>query len=145
MTQATQHIVVIGAGIVGASSALRLAQAGHRVELLDPRGICGGASYGNAGGVHIGAIQPFATPGVLWSALKMLSDPQGPLLVDWRYLPRSLPWFARFLANSSMRQMAAGAAATAAINHTAVAAWRDAAAAAVQGRRHVPSWSVRSR
>jgi D-amino-acid dehydrogenase len=130
MTQQSLHIVVIGAGVVGASSALRLAQAGHRVELLDPRGICGGTSYGNAGGVHIGAIQPFGVPGVLWSALKMLSDPQGPLLVDWRYLPRSLPWFARFLANSSTHQMAAGAAATAAINHTAVAAWRDAAARA---------------
>ena len=126
-------IVVIGAGAVGASSALALASAGHRVLMLDPRGLCGGTSFGNAGGIHIGAIQPFATPGILWSAMKMLADPQGPLLLDWRYLPRSLPWFARFLLNSSARQMSAGAAATAAINHTAIAAWRNKIASAPDG------------
>ena len=57
-------IVVIGAGAVGASSALALAAVGHHVVMLDPRGPCGGTSYGNAGGIHIGAIQPFASPGV---------------------------------------------------------------------------------
>ncbi len=134
-------IVVIGAGAVGASSALALASAGHRVLMLDPRGLCGGTSFGNAGGIHIGAIQPFATPGILWSAMKMLADPQGPLLLDWRYLPRSLPWFARFLLNSSARQMSAGAAATAAINHTAIAAWRKAAdAAGVAGHLREVGW-----
>ena len=134
-------IVVIGAGAVGASSALALASAGHPVLLLDPRGPCGGTSFGNAGGIHIGAIQPFASPGVLWSALKMLADPQGPLLVDWRYLPRSLPWFARFLMHANARQMAAGAAATAAINHTAISAWRVAAAAAgVSDHLHEVGW-----
>lgn len=134
-------VVVIGAGVVGASSALALVAAGHRVMLLDPRGPCGGTSYGNAGGVHIGAIQPFASPGVLWSALKMLADPQGPLLIDWRYLPRMLPWFARFLMNASARSMAKAAADTATINHTAVAAWRQAAAmAGVSDHLHEVGW-----
>jgi D-amino-acid dehydrogenase len=134
-------VVVIGAGAVGASSALALVAAGHRVTLLDPRGPCGGTSYGNAGGIHIGAIQPFASPGVLWSALKMLADPQGPLLIDWRYLPRMLPWFARFLMNANARQMAKNAADTAAINHTAVTAWRHAAAmAGVSDHLHEVGW-----
>ena len=134
-------IVVIGAGIVGASSALALATAGHRVQILDPRGPAGGTSYGNAGGVHIGAIQPFASPGVLWSALEMLADPQGPLLVDWRYLPTILPWFLRFLAHAHTGAMRAGAAATSAINHTAVQAWRSAAAAAgVADHLHDVGW-----
>lgn len=134
-------IVVIGAGAVGASSALALSSAGHQVLLLDPRGPCGGTSFGNAGGIHIGAIQPFASPGVLWSALRMLADPLGPLMIDWRYLPRSLPWFARFLMNATAARMSTAAAATAAINHTAVGAWRSAAAAAgVSGHLHEVGW-----
>lgn len=139
--EASLPIVVIGAGAVGASSALALASAGHPVVMIDPRGPCGGTSFGNAGGIHIGAIQPFAAPGVLWSALKMLADPQGPLLVDWRYLPRILPWFARFLMHANATQMAKSAAAASAINHTAVAAWRAAAeAAGVSDHLHEVGW-----
>lgn len=135
------RVAVVGAGIVGSSTALLLAQAGHRVELLDPRGVCGATSFGNAGGVHIGAIQPFAAPGVLWQALRMLADPVGPLMIDGRYLPRALPWFRRFLRNATDARMRAGAAATASINHHAVAAWQDiAGAAGAAGHLHAVGW-----
>ena len=43
------HVVVIGAGIVGAASALELLRDGHRVTIVEP-GEPGGeqaASYGN--------------------------------------------------------------------------------------------------
>lgn len=135
------RVAVIGAGIIGSSTALLLAGAGHRVELLDPRGICGGTSFGNAGGVHIGAIQPFATPGILWQALRMLADPAGPLLLDWRYLPRALPWFRHFLRNATTERMREAAAATASINHHAVAAWEEiAASAGVSRHLHPVGW-----
>ena len=46
----SQHVVVIGAGAVGAATALTLAREGHRVTILEP-GDPGGtqaASYGNS-------------------------------------------------------------------------------------------------
>jgi D-amino-acid dehydrogenase len=125
MSLTGKQIAIIGAGVVGASTALQLARRGHAVELIDPRGICGGTSFGNAGGVHIGAIQPMASPGIVWSATKMLLDPVGPLMLDWRYLHRSAPWLLRFLLHSTDTAMRAGAAATAAINHRAAAAWQE--------------------
>ncbi|HEX4769126.1 MAG TPA: FAD-dependent oxidoreductase [Lichenihabitans sp.] len=45
-------IVVIGAGIVGLSTALFLARAGEQVVVLDERYPNGGASGGNAGSLH---------------------------------------------------------------------------------------------
>jgi sarcosine oxidase subunit beta len=46
-------VIVVGGGVTGTSIAWRLAEAGHRVLLLERRGICGGASGRNAG--HTGA------------------------------------------------------------------------------------------
>src|SRR5215216_4692649 len=46
-------VIVVGGGVTGTSIAWRLAQAGHRVLLLERRGICAGASGRNAG--HTGA------------------------------------------------------------------------------------------
>jgi sarcosine oxidase, subunit beta len=42
-------VIVVGGGVAGTSIAWRLAQAGHRVLLLERRGICAGASGRNAG------------------------------------------------------------------------------------------------
>src|SRR5215216_5343997 len=42
-------VIVVGGGVTGTSIAWRLAQAGHRVLLLERRGICAGASGRNAG------------------------------------------------------------------------------------------------
>jgi glycine/D-amino acid oxidase-like deaminating enzyme len=46
-------VIVVGGGVTGTSIAWRLAEAGHRVLLLERRGICAGASGRNAG--HAGA------------------------------------------------------------------------------------------
>src|SRR3712207_3150254 len=46
-------VIVVGGGVTGTSIAWRLAQTGHRVLLLERRGICAGASGRNAG--HTGA------------------------------------------------------------------------------------------
>jgi D-amino-acid dehydrogenase len=141
MQPAPLDVAVIGAGVVGASTALGLARAGHRVRLFDPRGLCGGTSYGNAGGVHIGAILPMASPTIVLDALRMLADPVGPLMLDWRYLPRALPWLARFVLQGTPARVRAAAAATATINHHAVAAWRGIAAlAGASAHLHEVGW-----
>src|SRR5215213_8984738 len=47
-------VIVVG-GVTGTSTAWRLAQAGHRVLLLERRGICAGASGRNAGNTGAGS------------------------------------------------------------------------------------------
>ena len=44
-----RNVAVIGAGIVGVSSAIWLQRLGHRVVLIDREGPAAGTSYGNAG------------------------------------------------------------------------------------------------
>lgn len=100
---ADDPIVVVGAGIVGVSTALWLQRAGARVVLLD-RGAPGqGASFGNAGLLAGWAVAPVTGPSLWREAPGMLLDRNGPLFLRWRHLPGMLPWLARFLARATDR------------------------------------------
>jgi len=95
--EAVRHVTVIGAGAVGASTALALRREGYAVTLID-RGEPGmGTSFGNAGILSVTSCVPIASPGLLWRLPELLSDPLGPLHIDWRYLPRFAPWLVRFM------------------------------------------------
>ena len=81
----SKHIVVVGAGIVGAMVALALLRDGHRVTLIEP-GEPGGeqaASFGNGAWLSPASVVPMSTPG-LWKRLPgYLSDRSGPLVIRW--------------------------------------------------------------
>jgi D-amino-acid dehydrogenase len=98
---AERHVVVIGAGAVGAASALAALKEGYRVTILDP-GEPGGeqaASYGNGCWLSPMSVIPPAVPGIWKKLPKFLSDPLGPLAIRWRYLPKVAPWLIRYLAS----------------------------------------------
>ncbi|MYM19515.1 FAD-dependent oxidoreductase [Brevibacterium sp. 5221] len=62
-------VLVVGAGIVGLSSALHLARSGYRVTVVE-RGEAGrGASWGNAGWICPGLVAPLTPPGAWRSAV----------------------------------------------------------------------------
>ena len=68
MTQAAEsqkQVAIIGAGIVGVSTAVWLQRAGHSVTLIDSRGAAGGTSYGNAGVLASASIVPVTVPGLI--------------------------------------------------------------------------------
>lgn len=93
------HVVVIGAGIVGAATAVELLRDGHRVSIVEP-GDPGGeqaASYGNGTLLNPSSIIPMSAPGIWRKVPGWLADPLGPLAIRWRYLPKLLPWLTRFL------------------------------------------------
>lgn len=93
------HVVVIGAGIVGAATAVELLRDGHRVTILEP-GEPGGeqaASYGNGTLLNPSSVIPMSSPGIWRKVPGWLADPLGPLAIRWRHLPRLLPWLVRFL------------------------------------------------
>ena len=90
-------VVVIGAGIVGLSTAYHLHGDGHAVTVVDRDPEGDRASSGNAGGIGISEIVPASVPGLIWRVPGWLVDPLGPLSVRWRHLPALLPWLWRFL------------------------------------------------
>lgn len=102
-----QNIAIIGAGIIGISTGLNLARAGHNVTVFDPRGVAGGASFGNAGAMASTGILPLNLPGLAWKAPKMLLDPKQPLFIKWRYLTTIAPWLIRFLSHATPEKAAA--------------------------------------
>lgn len=104
-------VAVVGAGIVGLSSALWLQRAGHRVTLIDREPPQPGSDYthassfGNACTMAFGAVLPVAMPGILTRVPGMLLDRQGPLSIFWRDLPALTPWLWSFLQSSSLREV----------------------------------------
>lgn len=96
----TEHVVVIGGGIIGAASAFNLVQDGHQVTILEPGepGDTQASSYGNAGWLSSHSIIPPASPGVWKQVPKWLADPLGPLSIRWKYFPKAVPWLIRYLA-----------------------------------------------
>jgi D-amino-acid dehydrogenase len=122
------EIAVIGAGVVGLTIALRLAQDGHEVVLLDPNMPGSGASYGNAGTIADYAVMPVGTPDVLRNLPSLLFDRNSPLSIRRGALAALTPWLLRFAAQSLPAAAARNAAAIATLVASAGTAWEDLAA-----------------
>ncbi|NIF29220.1 FAD-binding oxidoreductase [Pantoea sp. Tr-811] len=117
-------IAVIGAGIVGIACALQLARQGRRVLLVDRQEPGMGASYGNAGHLATEQVFPIADLSILKRLPRMLLDPMGPLRLDWKYLPRALPWFTRLLLNLRPAPFQRSVAGIRALNEGSLGAWQ---------------------
>ena len=98
-------VVIIGAGIVGVSTAIWLQRAGVKVTLVDRGGPASGTSYGNAGVLAAAAVVPVTVPGLIGKAPGMLLDKNQPLFLNWSYLPRLLPWLPRYLSHCSSKKV----------------------------------------
>jgi len=96
-----KRVAVIGAGIVGVATALWLQRDGHDVTLIDRKGPGEGTSHGNAGLLAASSVLPVPVPGLFFKAPKMLFDPDQPLFLKWGYLPRLMPWLARYLSHAN--------------------------------------------
>jgi D-amino-acid dehydrogenase len=88
---------VIGAGMVGVTTASFLLREGHQVILLDPGNPGEGTSFGNAGCFNGSSVVPMSMPGIIRNVPKWLADPLGPLVLRPGYLPRVAPWLVRFI------------------------------------------------
>ena len=97
-TPKKSDVTIIGAGIVGVSCALQLAERGLSVTVIDRQPPCEGASFGNAGVISPWSCVPQSVPG-LWRRIpKWLIDPEGPIFIRKGYAASFLPWALRFLA-----------------------------------------------
>lgn len=92
-------VLVLGAGVIGTTSAWYLAEAGHQVTVVDRQPVAGKeTSFANGGQISVSHAEPWANPHALPQAIKWLGREDAPLLWRWRADPAQLAWGLRFLA-----------------------------------------------
>ncbi|WP_298361650.1 FAD-binding oxidoreductase [uncultured Litoreibacter sp.] len=97
----SKTVAIIGAGIVGVSTAIWLLRDGHKVILIDKAGPAAGTSYGNGGVLASCSCVPVTGPGLIRKAPKMAMDPNQPLFLKWGYLPKLAPWLWKYLSHAN--------------------------------------------
>ena len=94
------HIIVLGAGVAGVSTAWYLAKAGHQVTVIDrAEAAAMETSFANAGQLSYGYPTPWAAPGIPQKALKWLFRPHSPLIFKPDGSLFQLRWLWQMLAN----------------------------------------------
>ena len=93
-------VIVLGAGVLGVTSAWYLAKAGHEVTVIDrQQGPALETSFANAGEVSPGYSSPWAAPGIPMKALKWMFQRHAPLVIQPKLDWQRISWMARMLAN----------------------------------------------
>ena len=105
MLEKNIKIGIIGAGIQGVCNALFLQKKGYQVTLFDREEPGSAASYGNAGHFSPYASVPLNRPDVIADVPSMLVSSRGPLALKWNYVPKMIPWFAKFVLNCTEQKM----------------------------------------
>ncbi len=93
--------VVLGAGIVGISTALALIERGHSVTVLDRREPGRETSYGNAGIIQREAAEPYHITHHLPTLIKYGLGQTNDIVYHWRDLPKLLPALLSYYRYSS--------------------------------------------
>ena len=92
------RVLVLGAGVVGTTSAWYLAASGHEVVVVDRQPVAGNeTSFANGGQISVSHAEPWANPHVLPQVIRWLGQEDAPLLWRWRADPAQLAWGLRFL------------------------------------------------
>jgi D-amino-acid dehydrogenase len=100
-TAADADTAVIGAGLIGLTTAWELASRGERVELIEAREhVALETSHAN-GGLLTGMADPWNSPGVHRHLFASLWNPHAAMQLRWSALPSLLTWGTKFLRNSS--------------------------------------------
>ncbi|QLD52907.1 NAD(P)/FAD-dependent oxidoreductase [Paraburkholderia fungorum] len=102
-------VIVLGAGIVGVSSALHLQDRGRRVALVDRRGPGEETSFGNAGLIERSSVLPYAFPRDFGTLLRYMRNRSIDLYWDYKAVPTFAAWLARFWWESSPERLEAAA------------------------------------
>ena len=119
-----RKFLVIGGGVVGAASALRLQASGFAVTLIDPGDPRRGASFGNIGHIATEQVVPMANPATLRRLPALLFGAGGPLDFRWSDWPLWLPWSLRFLRAAGPAGTARGTQALMDLLRAPHAAWQ---------------------
>jgi D-amino-acid dehydrogenase len=97
-------VIVLGAGVIGVTTAWYLARGGAEVRVLDRQAGPGlETSFANAGELSYGMTSPWAAPGIPMKAVKWLFMRHRPLWIRPMVDPVMWDWGVRMLANCNER------------------------------------------
>jgi D-amino-acid dehydrogenase len=92
-------IIVLGAGVIGVSTAYFLARDGHQVTVIDRQPAAGlETSFANGGQVSASHAQPWSNPATLMKLAGWLGRKNAPLYFRFRWDPAMWGFFLRFLS-----------------------------------------------
>lgn len=99
------HVVVIGAGIIGVTTAYELRSRGLDVTVLERNpGVAQEASFANAGVVSVAYAAPWAQPGMPTKILGYLARRDAPVIFRPTLRPAQWRWLARWLGECRLRR-----------------------------------------
>lgn len=100
-------VTVLGAGVIGVTTAYYLAKSGHEVTVIDRQpGPALETSFANAGEVSFGYCSPWAAPGIPQKALKWLFMEHAPLILRPKVDIAMLSWMVKMLSNCTAERYA---------------------------------------
>ncbi|HCN62401.1 MAG TPA: amino acid dehydrogenase [Pseudomonas sp.] len=98
--------LVLGAGIVGVSTALQLQARGRDVVLLDRDQPGSGTSHGNAGLIERASVIPYSFPRELSRLLRYGLNQQPDVRYSLKHLPKAGPWLMQYWQQSGSKGLA---------------------------------------
>ena len=102
-SQSTPHSIVVGAGMVGLSTAWFLRQKGHEVTVIDRDGVAAGSSWGNAGWLSPGKTIPLANTELWRYTPQAFFNPDAALHVPLPPSPQVIDFGVRFMAHATQK------------------------------------------
>lgn len=100
-------VIVLGAGVIGTTTAYYLAKSGADVTVIDRQQLAGQeTSFANAGQVSPGYATPWAAPGIPFKALKWMFQRHAPLAIRPDATLWQLRWMAGMLRNCTQTRYA---------------------------------------
>jgi D-amino-acid dehydrogenase len=98
----SRRVAVIGAGIVGVTTAHELASHGHDVTVFERCGsVAEEASFATAGIVSPGYLGPWAAPGMPVKLLKSIFQRHSPMVFGWPISMADVSWTRQWLRYSN--------------------------------------------
>ena len=95
------HVLIIGAGIVGLSSAYYLHKQGHQVTILDKGEVTDSCSFGNAGMIVPSHFVPLASPGMVQQGIRWMFNSKSPFYVRPSADLSLISWGLKFLKSAN--------------------------------------------
>ncbi|KSU65633.1 NAD(P)/FAD-dependent oxidoreductase [Arthrobacter sp. NIO-1057] len=124
---APDHVVIVGAGFVGLSTAWYLQEAGVKVTVVDRGGVASGSSWGNAGWLTPALTLPIAEPSIFSQGLKMMLDPASPLYIPLKADAKLLRFLLGFTWHSTPKKWEEAMRIFSEVGHTGLDAFDEIA------------------
>ncbi|MGC0365577.1 D-amino-acid dehydrogenase [Rhodococcus sp. 27YEA15] len=126
------RVVVVGAGVVGLSTAWFLQERGVEVTVVDRDGVAADASWGNAGWLAPALTLPLPEPAVLQYGLRAMLSPSSPVYVPLTTDLKLIRFLVGFARHCTPAKWAEAMSVYLEVNRTALGAFDELADGGVQ-------------